>query len=90
MTSTDPDNATSSRLASLPRAVPDPMRAERTRWRCRARLVRRQQRRHHAASTIRLARSLVTAVVVGGFCAFCVLYVTSLVETTLRFEEVFR
>jgi hypothetical protein len=90
MTSTDLDIVTSSRLASLPHAVPDPVRAERTRLRCRAHLVRRQRRRNHAASTIRLARSVLTAVAVGGFVTLCVLYVSSLVEATLRFEEAFR
>jgi hypothetical protein len=33
---------------------------------------------------------VLTAVAVGGFCAFCALYVGSLVETTLRFERAFR
>jgi hypothetical protein len=90
VTSTDLDIATSSRLASLPHAVPDPMRAERTRSRCRAHLVRRQRRRNHAASTIRLARSVLTAVAVGGFVTLCVLYVSSLVATTLGIEGALR
>lgn len=90
MTSDDLDSATPSHLASLPRAVPDTVRAERTRLRCRAQLVRRQRRRNHAASTIRLARSVLTAVAVGGFVAFCLLYVSSLVATTLGLEESLR
>ncbi|HET9361645.1 MAG TPA: hypothetical protein VFO58_17955 [Vicinamibacterales bacterium] len=90
MTSDDLGVAASSHLASLPRAAPDPVRAERTRLRCRARLVRRQRRRIHATSTIALARRVLTAVAVGGFCAFCVFYVGSLVEATLRFGGVLR
>jgi hypothetical protein len=90
MTSSDFDAVTSSRLESLPSVAPDPARAERTRLRCRARLVRRQRRRAHAASAIRLARSVLTAVAVVGFFVFCVLYVSSLVETALWFEGVLR
>jgi hypothetical protein len=89
-TPSDFDAATSSRLASLTRAVPDPARAERTRLRCRAQLVRRQRRRNHAAATIQFTRSVLTAVAVGGFCAFCLIYVSSLVETALRFKGVLR
>jgi hypothetical protein len=90
MTSTGFDAATASRLESLTRVAPDPVRSERTRLHCRAQLLRRQQRRHRAASTARFARRVLTAVAVGGFCAFCALYVGSLVETTLRFERAFR
>ena len=90
MRSTDFDAATSSRLEGLTRVAPDAARAERTRLRCHARLLRQQRRRHRAASSARFARSVLTAVAVGGFCAFCVLYIGSLVETTLRFNDILR
>ncbi|HET9358947.1 MAG TPA: hypothetical protein VFO58_04315 [Vicinamibacterales bacterium] len=90
MMSDDLGTAASSHLASLSHAVPDSRRAERTRLRCRARLVRRQRRRNHAASTIRLARGVLTAVAVGGFVALCVLYVSSLVATTVSLEGALR
>ena len=90
MTPDDLDTSTLSCLESLSRVAPDAARAERTRLHCRARLLRRQRRRHRAASTARFARRVLTAVAVGGFCAFCALYVGSLVEATLRFERAFR
>jgi hypothetical protein len=87
MTSYDTDDASLERLERLQSLAPDPRRAERVRARCCARLSRSRQRTTRTAVTNGFARRVLAAVVVGGFC---VLYVASLVTTTLRFPRVFQ
>ena len=87
MTSYDAHDASLERLERLQSLAPDPRRAERVRARCRARLSQRRQRTTPPAMTNGFGRRVLAAVVVGGVC---LLYVASLVTTTLRFQRVFR
>jgi transposase len=66
----------------LPFLSPDSGRAERLRTRCRARLVRNQQRLTRTAGRIGFARRVLAPALAGGFC---VLYLAALVANTLRF-----
>jgi hypothetical protein len=87
MTSCDARDARLERLERLPSLAPDPRRAERVRVRCRARLSRSRPRTTRTAVTNGFGRRVLAAVVVGGIC---LLYVASLVTTTLRFHRVFQ
>jgi hypothetical protein len=70
----------------LPILTPNPGRAELVRTRCRARLVRNQQRLKRRASIATFARHVLAPALIGGFC---VLYVAALVANTLRLYGVF-
>lgn len=87
MTSYDTHDASLERLERLQSLAADPRRAERVRARCRARLSRSRQSTTRTAETNGFARRVLAAVVVGGLC---ILYVASLVTTTLRFQGVFQ
>jgi len=71
---------------TVPRLTPDPVRAARVRAKCRARLVRQQQRNSRTAGGTTFATRLLVPVLAGGFCVF---YVAALVATTLHLYGVF-
>ena len=85
MTPCDTYDASVEDLKRLQPLLPDRLRADRVRMRCRAQLLRSQKRQ---ASTDVIARSawrVLAPVVVGGFC---VLYTLALVIMTLRLRGV--
>jgi hypothetical protein len=87
MTSYDTHDASVERLSRLQSLAPDPRRAELVRVRCCTRLGRSRHRTKRIAVTNRFRRGVLAAVVVGGFC---LLYVASLVTTTLGVHRVFQ
>jgi len=87
MTSDDADDAAADSLDRLMALAPDPHRAERVRVRCRAQLGRSRRRTARTAVITEFAWRVLAPVVVG---AFCVLYVTALVATTVRLEGIFQ
>jgi hypothetical protein len=70
------------RLAPLRALTPDPLRAERVRTRCRARIAARERRSTRREVSAGLGRRVLTRAVVLGLGA---LYVASLVGTALEF-----
>jgi hypothetical protein len=90
MTANDDDEATVERLAWLPGLSSDPVRADRTKQRCRALLSHRQHRASEHAFPRVSARRRLAPVIVGAFCVFYVVYVCALVATTLRLQDLLR
>lgn len=86
MTSDDTCDASLEKLRPLQVLAPDPQRAARVLMRCRAQLGRGQQRQARRELITGVARRTLAPVVVGGFC---VIYIFSLVTTTLRLRGVF-
>jgi hypothetical protein len=86
MTSFDSHEASAESLKRLRALAPDPDRAERVRVKCRTQLGRSRRRAARTAVITGFAWRVLAPVVVG---AFCVLYVTVLVATTLRLQGVF-
>lgn len=81
----DDRGLTAASLAGLQRLAPDADRAERVRARCRARLERRQQRPARATAMTGGAWGLLAPAVVA---VFCVVYVITLMATTLHLEGI--
>jgi hypothetical protein len=71
-----------ARLAPLRPLEPDPLRADRVRARCRARLASRERRSTRREVSAGIGRRVLTRAVVFGLGA---LYVASLVGTALEF-----
>ena len=74
-------------LKQLMSLTPDPGRTECVRVRCRTQLGRRQRRGARIAVLTGFTSRVLAPALVGGFC---VLYVATLVATTLRFEGIFQ
>ena len=89
MTSNPPDDATVENFAELPVLASDPARADRTRRRCRALLVRQEQRRNQHAWRSNVARRGVARVIVGTVWVFFIVYLTALVATAMRLQSLF-
>jgi hypothetical protein len=86
MMSDDTCDARLEELRRLQVLAPDPQRAARVRMRCRAQFGRRQKRQARRELIAGFALRTLAPVVVGGFC---VIYIFSLVTTTLRLRGVF-
>jgi hypothetical protein len=84
------DEAKLGRLAELPILASDPKRAERTRRRCRARLMRQPRSWECLVSQVEIAPRGRGPVVVSAFCVFYVVYVSALVATALRLHGLLR
>ena len=83
-----PDDSYEARAESVNRLVrltPDSNRAARLRARCRMQLERGQVRRARAAEISGATWRVLGALVVGGFC---VVYIVTLVTTTLQIQDV--
>ena len=85
MTTSDAHNANTDALG-LVTLTPDPGRAERVRAKCRAQLGRHERRAARRAEITKSAWQVLAPALLGAFCVF---YVTVLVATTIRLEDIF-
>jgi hypothetical protein len=90
MMSDDFDEVRLEHLAGLPILASDPKRDERTRRLCRARLDRQQRSLEHVVSQVDIGRRGLGPLVVSAFCVFYIVYVSALVGTTLRLQDLLR
>ena len=85
MTTSDAYDANADTL-ELMTLTPDLDRAERVRAKCRAQLGRYTRRLARRAEMTKSAWHVLAPALVGAFCVF---YITALVATTIRLEDIF-